>query len=525
MSRPLPAPAAVLVALLAAPAALGQIAVVSVRSADAFLADARYVGRVVSPSGWASVEGMLNPALKSKNWSGVDSKRPLGAYVSWPAEIRDLNTLRFPVVLFIPVADEKRFLALVGEFGVQPQPAEGGLYRLPVPGAHHYLRFAHGHAYVSDTPASLRGALPEPKSFLPAAASKHLLTATLRVTHIPKERGRLLELVRKEIERQKDAMGHDVAAQTQVGVAALAKAVDFLQTISLTLDVDARQHRLAAELRLVPRGPGPKSAQQPNPVTEFCRYLGTARSSFAELTGRAPFAASVHLPGIGGGQDDKDFRMPPLKELWPFIDPKYEPALRLLPPFLRSIRSEGIDWCLILFKPEPKKDPEFLVGLKVRDGRKLDHALRDVFKALPAEVREDYAVAWNHSRHGSARIHRFTRFAGEDLEGYLAVRDDVFFFASDSKGLKAVKDALDGYKPAKQARTPALEFHALRVTDYLDADMATSAAKAIPAEHRDKCWLRIRLDGGEDLRLRVEAGTYLLRLGVILAGEPEQPVK
>jgi hypothetical protein len=152
-----------------------------------------------------------------------------------------------------------------------------------------------------------------------------------------------------------------------------------------------------------------------------------------------------------------------------------------------------------------------LAGLKVRNGNKLDSLLRDAYKDLPTATKAGYAIRWGQERYAGARVHRVTRVGGQDLDGYLALRDDVVFLGLGKQGLAAVKDALDGFGKTAAAPTPLLRFD-LRSSFFLEnGPFREAVEKALSSAEWDGINVQISVHGGKDIRLRVTMGAYVLK--------------
>src|SRR5207253_424075 len=106
----------------------------------------------------------------------------------------------------------------------------------------------------------------------------------------------------------------------------------------------------------------------------------------------------------------------------------------------------------------PEKRPlRVVIGARIKEGRKLDSALRDLHKNLPADQKKRFSVEWNHIRHGTARIHRVRVPDGEDAF-YLALRDDMLA-VSDKDMLEFLKATLDSLPGKEPPPTPLIYAH------------------------------------------------------------------
>jgi hypothetical protein len=501
---------AVVTGLLVPLAAHAQLAVVSARSLDAMQATSRYVAREAGPdTPFGKLETVLKPILGAKNIGGLDTRRPFGAYVLSPEKPGNLEDAVFPIVYFVPVADEKRFVALLEEVSWRPRKMEDGSYRLTVPIAgEHFFCFANGHAYASTTQAALRGKLPEPATFLPDGGPRSVVTASLRIAPCAKEYAQLLKgsvaafrrLVAKD-DKEAQMVSKMLEAQEHIW----RGSIDQLETVRMTLEADPEQHQLVSELVAVPRA---ATSERPRPgkdLSDFCQYAAMARSRFAPMSRAAPIGAFLHFPPLAE-EGKRPVPVPDMlmKDWERFVERRYRPFLKLVPIFAKVLQVDGLDCCLI------QKGNSVLFGLNVFNGRQIDHTLRDVLQELPTEVKDDYAVEWNHSRHGSARIHKVNRWLGEKVDDmqYVGIREDVIVWSD----LQVVKDSLTELdKAVDRLPTPLFEMTFSSAGLFEDKDIAEAAKKELSTTERDRLRLRITLQGGKDLRLRIEGSTWLLK--------------
>jgi hypothetical protein len=191
-----------------------------------------------------------------------------------------------------------------------------------------------------------------------------------------------------------------------------------------------------------------------------------------------------------------------------------------------------------------------ILGAQVRHGRRLEHLLRDTIKDLSPGERELFAIKLNHASHGKDRVHLLTMASGPLTNSYfLALREDVVLVSSR---LPLLKEALDGLGQPPLTSTAPLqlemsmnplvlasvagqsvlrnpkELQAIvqaansgefdRIVPLLPRMFAGAVAdyEALTKElaHVDlaKTRMRLSLQGGATLRLRLEVPTECLRL-------------
>jgi hypothetical protein len=172
----------------AAPQPPAPVAVMTVKSADALLADLQYLAPFVGDEESAAQIQAFLRLPGGQGLDGVDRQRLLGVYLHWPKKLADLTSPDLPAVYFVPVTDEARFLKLLEALGCQPRKAEQGLYRLTVPGGPALsLRFAHRFAYAATRPGLLRGQLPAPATLAPADGGPSTLALRVFAERIPRK--------------------------------------------------------------------------------------------------------------------------------------------------------------------------------------------------------------------------------------------------------------------------------------------------------------------------------------------------
>jgi hypothetical protein len=510
--------------------ARAQIAVVTAKSAEAVLSDFKYLAPLAGQKELVKeVEEFLKKAGGDDLWKRVDFKRPLGAYVLWPEKIRDLDSLSFPVVYFVPVADEGRFLNLLKDDKLTKR--DDGLYRVSSPEIPElYLRFANRYAYASTRPAVLRAKLPDPVTLLPPGAHKSTIAASLKVDQIPPDYKQLIDLVMEPFskavaEQIGDAEKKPGETEAQYkqrqlyskrmkeGPAGIRQAlmtlVEQSRELALNLDIDQGRHQLSLDLTLTPRADTSLDA--------FSQYAGTSQSRFGYLGRDASLSVLVHFPGPPSPRKPAALPDDFPEALRDFVEPKYrEPILKAAQVLVPTLLKDGLNVGVAVRRAGAGHDTITLVGLKVQNGDKLDRLIRDTVKNLSTTARSDFVIDWNRERYANARIHELKKIAGMEQPGILAMREDVVFLALGKEGLQTVKDALDGYGRAAPTASPLLQFEA--TSDLFPADKEfTRAVEKMSLADRDKVRLRVSIQGGKVLRLRAEAHSYFLRLA---ADEP-----
>lgn len=540
MRPPRPQAIAVLLAplvCLGAPAPAGaQVAYAAVKSLDTLRQDLKTLAPLVGvEAAGEQADAFLKRLAGDGQPSGLDRQRSFGVYLNWPGRDTPLALSKLPWVGFVPVSDEKQFLALLRQLGCKLRSGKAGLHHLTVPaGPEVVLRFAHGYGYAAAADATLKGPLPEPASFLPPAGVTGSLIVNLRPDRLPPDfseglSGRVeaafqpyLELLgaKKSSDEadaeyeQRQALVKQFREQVIPGLQALLLVglAEQVRELTVTLDVAPQRHALGLDVALVPsRG---------KDLADLCAYLSRARSQFGPLTRGADLGGYVHFPGHAEGSKLDVTPEQIASALRLYVDTKHrEAVLKAAQILLTTLAADGLDAGLVASQGGGKNDAAVL-GLKVREGQQLYYLFRDGYRdLLSAETKKAFPVTWNHDRHARARIHRF-QVPGDLEPYYFATRDDVFFAAAGKGGPKALKDALDRFGTEAAAPTPFLRAAAGRAV-FSDPDNTTwteVVRKVLAGAAADPVRAFLSLQGGEDLRLHLEMTPAFLKLLVMRAG-------
>jgi hypothetical protein len=243
-------------ATLGATAARAQTAVVTIKSVDDVTANVQYVlGLVGRQETVKQIQDLITAAAGNDALKGIDTKRPLGAYlVGIPTSAQP------PAVGFVPVADKDALLGLLENLTANKIEKKGDLYTASYGGQNVFLKFSHDYVFVSDSDANL-AKVSDPKTFLPKVNQDHLFAATARLDQLPKElKGKFLEELDKGIakdakrhEGEKDAQFEFRTGITKAARDLVAMAVSDAEEASLSFQIDQKASNVAVELSVRPR--------------------------------------------------------------------------------------------------------------------------------------------------------------------------------------------------------------------------------------------------------------------------------
>jgi hypothetical protein len=401
--------------LLALPAAAPPVedapaAVLMARSLDDVKAAANHLAR---PVGFPKEVEALNPILAL---SGLDRTRPAGAFVRWPAnkEYPDLND----VVAFAPVGDEKSLLASCRLLGVRVSAA-GELHRVEAPGGFtFFLRFARGHVFASRAPEAL-GSLPsaERLSFPPGETG--LLVARGRLDHAWGLE-KALERVFREVEALLPSEIPNFDKETRANLinefrkasAELARGLrQQIREVNLRVEFDRKAEDLSFQLSIVPN--------QGTLLAGACRHLRGARGRFTRQTGDASLAVQFVLPPSAWEESSLDALLETAAQgAGTYFSPRYQAfLLQFFQALGPTVTRDGLNAAFLAYP-----DESWLLAVKVQQGRKLDHLVRDLYRSVPTRDRKKVKMRVDHERIGTARVHQVEDGRETAL---LALRDDL----------------------------------------------------------------------------------------------------
>lgn len=514
----------VLSALALALPAQAQWAVASVRSIDHVLADARYLLKM---AGKEDLVTQMDGFLSSYIGKGVDSKRPLGFYVSGFGD-------KPPAVLFVPVTDEKEFVELLKGFGVEVGEAEKGVRGIDLPGGEKvYLRFEKKYAFASQLPELLKGDLPDPAQNLTAAGRNNLLAFSLRLDQIPPEaKQQLFKKMDEDLKRDMEKRDGESEGEHQArvfGMKLVAGLALQLATegkeFAVAFNIDQAQHNLSLDVALVGK-PGTALAKS---IQEF----GAARSVFSGLTLDAAASMFFKLPIPADLRKalnsvvDRGFQEALNREQSPLKKAIAEKIFQTLEP---TLKSESLDAALMLNGPLAGEKFAVVGAIKVKDGLKIEALVKDLIQQMPEAEKKKGGVRLDLAKAGGASIHAFlppekderARQIFGSQEIFLAFKDDMALMSMGTHGeaqLKQALEALESKKDATRSVPMQAEMAFSRIVPMIpeDAEKAAKAAKeAFTGPRQDR--IRASVSGGDSLHLRLDVSAYFIKFGAAMAG-------
>jgi hypothetical protein len=508
--------------------------VLRLQSLDELMSNFRYLATLIGREEEAKqLEGILQAkAGGPKGLEGIDSKRPMGAYVLF-GEGGIENTT---AVGLVPIADEKAFVGLVENFGVKVEKDKDDLYvvtgdalKVPV-----YIRFAHRHAYVTglNKHAIDKEKLLPPGDVLPANPGE-VLSLALRIDGIPRA---VRDLAIAQVELQLDGAKEEVKEGESQGERALRRElIDALKRhvvavirdgheLALRGHVDQAHQELSLDLAV--------SGQRGSPLAEDIARLSQQKSIVAALVGpESVLNVVVDLPRerklaealqeFVAEQIKRDIAKETNRE-------KRERAERMFRAFAPALKLADADMALDIRGPHNDGLYTLVAGRKVVDGPVLDKAFRAVIKELPEREQDQFKL--DVEKVGAVSIHRidlpehdpsYRKVFGAE-PAYFAVRGDAAFLAAGPRGLQDLKAALRVEpKPGKPVQIELSMGRLAEAMAHEKPEAPKAAAKAFaPDREADK--IRLAIEATNELRLRVVVKTPVLRFLHLMEGESQK---
>jgi hypothetical protein len=493
----------------------------------------------------AQLDQLIDARTGNRGLEGIDLHRPMGAY-GWVGPHGDDSTL----VLLIPVADQNSFLGLLGNFNIAPRQGGDGVYRayvenLPDPV---YLRFANGYAYVT---VRDEGVLDDDRLLFPGAVltgqgcvgpadadyrargylvnrycpnlEAGVLSLIVNIDRIPDEFKELvlgqLALVLAEA-KEMDAPPFETEGQRKFRLASIDEIGQSIRAqlyeggeTSLRLDLD----RKADEVTLTVSMAGKAGTAMAAAIRDAGRTTSTTAGLLrndAAVNGEMSVAMLEKQRELFGALLD-DSRRQALANIW---NPIERMALATaFEAFMPTLNAGELDWAFNLLGPDSDGLYAFTAGVKVRDGARLEK----IFRHMPAPD-PTTEVTFDVDRVGPVGIHRIMLRMDDDARRafggnsvYLAFRDDAVFFTVGSRGLGLLKEAL-AVAPVMTGRVMELQIAASRLAPLAKERAAQDIARSVFGGDRDGDRLRLTLEGGDAMKLRLSMKAKLIEYASLI---------
>ena len=516
---------ALFLTLALAPAIQAQWAVLSVRSVDQVVSDAKYVLRM---AGKEDLIDRLDGTVATYLGKGIDRTRPFGIYLSGFGD-------EPPAVALIPFTTEAEFADFLKGLNLEVSAGEKGLRSVDLPfNKKLFFRFDKKYIFAADREELLKGELPEPTELLSGAGKNNLIAFSMRIDQLPAEaKQKLIASMQQDIQRNSAKRATETAAEHEARVFGMRLVVGLAQQIvaeakelAFSFNVDQPRHSLNADFAL--------SGKSGSKLAEQIRAFGSARSAFGGITGDSALYLVASLPIPPELRKELDALIDKIvqealgREQVPMNKTIGEKVFRTLEP---TLKSDALDLALMMKGPAPDQKYTFIGALKVKEGLKIEALVKEMIQQMPEAERKRIKLILDHDKVGGIGIHSFMPTKSDarvqevfgSQEVFFAFRNDALLFALGSHGDAQLKHCLEtlaanretGATTGLQAEL-AVSRIAMVAGDEQNARFQAAIKQAFKAPGQDR--IRISIQGGDGLHLRVEVSAYMLKFFVVMTG-------
>ncbi|MFO0807017.1 MAG: hypothetical protein U0746_00165 [Gemmataceae bacterium] len=364
------------------------------KSIDGMIADAKYVlGLAGQGELGKQLEALIDSQAGPKGLvgTGLDTKKPFGVYVNVGAAGVDSTG-----AILIPVADEKAFVAFLGEQletkGVKLSRGSDGVYTLTSDAApvSAFLGFSEGYAYVTviDKDPIAGGKRLSPAKIFPANDTA-LIGLTARLDRIPdllKQLG--FGLLENRLADHKEAQPGESEAVTKKRGTAIDQFAECLKgwidqagTLSIAASVDRKSEELAFDASLTGKPGTDLAASIQGLSTATTRSLGNG------LAGE--FGVNIAIP-------DKMREATAI-----YVETLFKDAMskekdvvkkallrKAFDAVLPTIKAGQVNIMAGLNGPKPDGKYSLLLGMQLAEEKKVEGLVKEMYPSVPPEIRE-----------------------------------------------------------------------------------------------------------------------------------------
>ncbi len=504
---------ACLAALLCAAPALadGPGVVLRFKPLDGLISDIRHLfKRAGREDEGKEFEKLMQSRTGPKGLQGVDTRKPFGLTADLSPRL-----IESKIWVLLPVSDEKVFLKFLASIDMKAEPAKDGSYTLTIEGLPIFntavFRFAHGYAYgtlkTSDTTAiPPADKLPRPADLL--GDGDAVVSLAVHGQRVPESiRKLMVSYLGLQLGAAKDdAPKDETPAQKAVREATIDEITARLKSLltegeTLKLEMGLGRGK-DDELSLTATLTGKKDSALAKEIAGLGKLQGLALGGKdAVMSGSAHLALPERLRKPFDGLVEEAAKSA-LDLLQAHEREVLEPLVRSISP---TFRAGLFDGAVRLVGPGKGGKYAFLAGVRIKDGAKVEDAIRAALKVTPGMGKKD--ITLDADKAGAVNIHsvrqRNVDDATKELVGdgplYVALRGDAALFALGEGALEALKAAIE----AKPADAPVLVLEGS--LEKLAPMMATQPEfKGAPAAAKEAF-----KDGGGRVRLAVTGGDRL----------------
>jgi hypothetical protein len=497
---------------------------------DQLIGDAKFLVKQTERDESAKqIEKLLKSLTGEKGLEGVDTKKPLGAYAVLGAKLDQTQ-----VMILLPVSDEKAFVKFLKKMDFKVEKDDDGVHTVNVENVPFPIlfRFAHGYAYATPKMAA-KTTVPEadklPKPDVVLGDKGGAASLTVNLDHVPEQ---IRKVAVSAAALQLDSLKEQqVKGESDTQKELRSSMLDELSTcvklliedggpVTLDLSVDQKHHDLSVSL---------KAAGKPDTaLAKKLKAMGEAKG----------LAGLIGKDSAFGGFVNFSFPADTVKPLGAAVDEGFKTALdllddngrKLVEPLVKALdktaKSGSLDAAVDLRGPNKDGKYTVVVGLRVKDGDKIEEAVKKVIDGLPDEAKKpfkldaDKAEGVNVHTVQQCDVDADTKKLFGDGPLYFALSKDVLIVTIGDDALKAIKAGL-ATKP-KAAGAAKLEVSLARLAPVLAKQRKNAVELAKETfKHKGSDKVTFSVEAGAALEVKLRIKTAVLAYAAKLDAEKE----
>lgn len=508
--------------LLLSPAARAEVkpaVLLRLKALEDLIGDLRFLVKEVGKEEEAKqAEALLKARTGPNGLEGVNVKKPIGLYATIKPSLNESE-----VVLLLPIADEKTFLAFLDALNFKAEKGADGLYtmqveKVPVP---LLFRFANGYLYGMaklNEKMTLpdKDKLPSPEMVLGGSG---VVSLTVNIDQIPAQVRKLGvsasalmlgEMKTRELPGATDKQKALWASLLDEASRQVKALLEDATTTRLKLDVDQKTSEITATFNLDGK---PGSALVKNLAS-----LSPPASVAAGLGGKdSVMGGFLHLilP-----EAVKKAAAPAIEESITKAVGNLDANVRdLVSPVIEKLKPTAtagkLDVGLDMRGPGKKGKYTVVMGMQVEKGAEIEKAVKELLDQLPADAKSP--IKTDVAKEGSVNIHRVTQTKvdeqAKEMFGtgplYFAVRDDALVVTMGEDALDAIKEAAKAKATAGQPMRltiAAARLAPLMAKEQKEAPVAAKKAFKEPGSDQ----MRLSIDSGDKFEVKLSIKTAVI---------------
>lgn len=502
--------------------------VVQLKSIDGLISDVKFIATQAGKADEAEqLEQLLKAFTGEKGLEGIDTKKPMGAYVKLGPNVVDSEA-----VVLVPVKDSKKFLVLIGMIpGVNPEKGKDDVYtvemdNLPVP---IFFRFANDYVYVTGRDKDVLDLKSIPKPASVFAKESATGSITFNVDSLPAE---MKEMAKGQVARMiadlKDKGNENEPAPIKkLRLALLDEAAKFFTTfvdgagkLGMSFDVNQKEKDLSFAFQL--------SGQKNSDLAAMISDVGKGKSATGGILSEK-FAGQgvIHValptqlkkPYLAAFEELKKMAMAQAKGIDNPLAKKHLP--KLIEAIAPSLKRGELDQALSFTGPGKDGTYTFVAATGLVGGKNVEATIKGAWSDIPADFKEQIEnfIKLDDFKVGGVNVHKLDvgPFMPEDAQVvfgnnpiYFAFRDDAMILGMGEEGKKAITSAVKS--EAVTAEPFRMEISMAQLATLMDQEQpgTSKIAKRVFKDSTEDR-IRVTLKGGKSLELRFGMDAKLIK--------------